>query len=75
MDHALVVRGITTVYNTDYIVDVSFHLNGAIKVSFSSASRSAGDSACNLSDSNPRTLQGVQQDGSLHLWPTTAVPW
>ena len=31
-DHALVVRGITTVYNTDYITDVIFHLNGAIKV-------------------------------------------
>jgi Cu2+-containing amine oxidase len=36
VDHALVVRGITTVYNTDYIVDVIFHLNGAVKVSFSS---------------------------------------
>ncbi len=31
-DHALVVRGITTVFNTDYITDVIFHLNGAIKV-------------------------------------------
>ena len=31
-DHALVVRGITTVFNTDYITDVTFHLNGAIKV-------------------------------------------
>ena len=32
VDHALVVRGITTVFNTDYITDVIFHLNGAIKV-------------------------------------------
>lgn len=32
VDHALVVRGITTVYNTDYITDFTFHLNGAIKV-------------------------------------------
>ncbi|CAK0783467.1 hypothetical protein CVIRNUC_006666 [Coccomyxa viridis] len=31
-DHALIVRGITTVYNTDYITDVVLHLNGAIKV-------------------------------------------
>jgi diamine oxidase len=32
VDHALVVRGITTVYNTDYITDFVFHLNGAIEV-------------------------------------------
>lgn len=32
VDHALVVRGITTVFNTDYITDVILHLNGAIKV-------------------------------------------
>lgn len=32
VDHALIVRGITTVYNIDYITDVVFHLNGAIKV-------------------------------------------
>jgi diamine oxidase len=38
VDHVLVVRGITTVFNTDYIVDIIFHLNGAIKVSSSSAS-------------------------------------
>lgn len=31
VDHALVVRGITTVYNTDYMTDFVFHLNGAIK--------------------------------------------
>ena len=31
VDHALVVRGISTVYNTDYITDVTFHLNGAIE--------------------------------------------
>ena len=31
-DHALIVRGITTVYNTDYITDVVLHLNGAIKM-------------------------------------------
>ena len=31
-DHALIVRGITTVYNTDYITDIELHLNGAIKV-------------------------------------------
>ena len=32
VDHALVLRGISTVYNTDYITDVTFHLNGAIEV-------------------------------------------
>lgn len=32
VDHALVVRGITTVYNTDYMTDFVFHLNGALKV-------------------------------------------
>ncbi|EIE26972.1 amine oxidase catalytic domain-containing protein [Coccomyxa subellipsoidea C-169] len=30
-DHALVVRGITTVYNTDYMTDFVFHLDGSIK--------------------------------------------
>lgn len=32
MDHALVVRGITTVFNTDYMTDFVFHLNGEIQV-------------------------------------------
>jgi hypothetical protein len=32
VDHALVVRGISTVYNTDYITDFTFRLNGAIEV-------------------------------------------
>jgi Cu2+-containing amine oxidase len=31
VDHALVIRGIATVYNTDYITDVTLHLNGAIE--------------------------------------------
>lgn len=32
VDHALVVRGITTVYNTDYMTDFVFHLNAEIQV-------------------------------------------
>ena len=32
VDHALVVRGISSVYNKDYITDVILHLNGAIEV-------------------------------------------
>ena len=32
VDHALVVRGITTVFNTDYMTDFVFHLNGEIQV-------------------------------------------
>ncbi|CAL8468966.1 g8507 [Coccomyxa elongata] len=35
VDHALVIRGITTVYNTDYMTDFVFHLNGEIQVSVS----------------------------------------
>ena len=31
VDHALVIRGIATVYNTDYITDITLRLNGAIE--------------------------------------------
>ena len=56
-DHALVLRGITTVYNVDYVTDVTFHLNGALEARALPAPSRSNEVKCFVFDFHSLAVQ------------------